>query len=89
MPAAYRKDMEQSVKLKRQQIPNEFKEILFQMACIQTLELLPQTAQFKGSLDVYVSYKNIQSQKVGKSFGRLKNTPASKFKSISHYYTFR
>lgn len=77
------------MKLKRQQIPNEFKEILFQTACIQTSELLPQTAKFKGSLDVYVSYKNIQSQKVGKSFRGLKNTPASKFKSISHYYTFR
>lgn len=65
--AVFCKDIEQSMKPKRQQIPNAFKEILFQTACIQTLELLPQTTQFKGSLDVYVSYKYIQSYKVDKS----------------------
>lgn len=43
MPAVHNKDMEQPMKLKRQKIPNEFKEILFQTARIQTLELLPQT----------------------------------------------
>lgn len=43
MPAVHNKDMEQPMKLKRQKIPNEFKEILFQTARIQTLELLLQT----------------------------------------------
>lgn len=88
-PAVFRKEMEQSMKLKRQQIPNAFRGRFFQTACTQTSELLPQTAQFKGRLDVCVSYKYIQSYKVDKSFGRLKTIPASKFKSISHYYTFR
>lgn len=43
MPAVHNKDTEQPMKLKRQKVPNEFKEIVFQTARIQTLELLPET----------------------------------------------
>lgn len=43
MPAVHNKDTEQPMKLKRQKDPNEFKEIVFHTARIQTLELLPET----------------------------------------------
>lgn len=51
------KEVEQSMKLKRQPIPNAFKEILLQTVHVFRHQGFFQTPQFKGGLDLYVSSK--------------------------------